>query len=876
MAITRLLHLLLLHLLLLLPSPSAAAPLDASDHALPDPPLWIAQNAAQPKPIRTYDFIGSHKVVRLSRDIVHLSFSAYNQSFELELAPNFQLVHPNAIVEIHNPADDSIEPLTLPISPHSVFDGKVLKTGYDGRKFSDGWARITFDSSNVHDRDATFDGVINTSEGMFHVKRIDHYRKAKRDVDIEIASPYSREPENWRSKLMIFRDEQESAITQRWGPVSSCLSSDPTNILSRRAFNASLPNVEAVSSCQLPDNTAAYEAYLARIQEEDANKLVARAPVGCPQSPKVLPMGVAADCTYVASYGSTSAALQAILSNWNSASKIYEATFNVQLAVVRVNLQQSCSANDPDLTWNRDCSAGYTITQRLSDFSNWRGNVQGSSDGIGLWHLMTKCSTQPSVGVAWLNMLCSQTATQQVSGGVTQFVSGTGVSSIVPMEWKVIAHEIGHNFGAYHDCTSNTCPCTGTPASCQCTPCSPTCDCKGQFLMHPLDNAASGAFSPSSISTICGQFPSIGRCLRDPGSLVSISSGICGNGVKEGNEQCDCGLASECANDPCCDGATCRFKGNARCDDKNDSCCSNCQVSNNGTVCHSSTGVCDRTVTCNGVNATCPFDTSVPDGTACKTASGVDAQCTSGVCTSRDLQCRATGFVNTVSACPAFSNECNLYCQDAGGICYLLNGNFLDGTTCGITGTCQKGKCSGGNPFAVVIQWIQMYPQYAIPIICIAALLILSILWGCVRRCCCRPTRKPPVTPPQPVVVRPPGQPGQGQQSGPSANPAYPAGNRPAPPYGQPSAPPMGSNWVDPAMYNGPMYAGANGQQTYAPPPAQPMQQQQQYSPNQQYQQYPPPQTYQQAPRTSYQPPSQYPTQGNQGSGYPRIVQNQN
>lgn len=52
------------------------------------------------------------------------------------------------------------------------------------------------------------------------------------------------------------------------------------------------------------------------------------------------------------------------------------------------------------------------------------------------------------VGVAWLGTLC-QTSSNKQDGN--QVVSGTGVSSFSKTEWNLIAHEIGHGFGAIHD-----------------------------------------------------------------------------------------------------------------------------------------------------------------------------------------------------------------------------------------------------------------------------------------------------------------------------------------------------------------------------------------------------------------------------------------
>ena len=46
---------------------------------------------------------------------------------------------------------------------------------------------------------------------------------------------------------------------------------------------------------------------------------------------------------------------------------------------------------------------------------------------------------------------------------------------------------------------------------------------------------------------VCTKNKLFGTCLEDPGTRTVLNGGICGNGVIEGNEQCDCGGAeSKC------------------------------------------------------------------------------------------------------------------------------------------------------------------------------------------------------------------------------------------------------------------------------------------------------------------------------------------
>ncbi|KAJ3078816.1 hypothetical protein HK102_004222, partial [Quaeritorhiza haematococci] len=731
------------------------------------------------KPIRHYDFVAQTNIFRPHSNQVFLSFAAYNTSYRLVLEPNHDLLHDDAVLTVHS--DDSNFTVTQkPLFRQKVhaYRGRVVEEVGRGRVQDVGWARVLFhddDPFEVEGRDPMFEGVFTTStHGMHHIKSIESYKLSKRSVDVDVASPLSRPELHRRAGMIIFRD-MDDELSLNWSnipstsssPLSSSSFNDDLNGYrwfdmvdqGRAAVTASSAVVAANGTCPyqhantltkraitssdvhtcgtVDGNRDALEQYLKVLEQK--GKLEKRqgnvGPTGCPASRMVLFMAAAADCTYIQRYGGQEQALKQILTDFNTASAVYESTFNIALGLIEVKLVQACGNNNenPPLTWNQPCSEQYTINDRLSDFSEWRGAKQKiQADQAGLWHLLTQCSSGASVGVAWLAMLCNQDVFPQSANNQIQFVSGTGVSSIVPTEWKVVAHEIGHNFGAIHDCISSQCPVScaesaGTPgssgssSSCPCCPCGSGtgCDCQGQFLMHPTDNSKQDAFSPCSVRAICGWYPRLGTCLKEPNALRTITTGICGNGVREGNEQCDCG--SQCANDPCCEGTTCKLKPGAVCDERNDECCQGCRLKANGTVCRASNGVCDFAEVCDGVNATCPRNAFVPDGTACTLTSGgknsTGTTCASGVCTSRDAQCQShASIITTVAQCKGRETDCELYCQDESGLCLKLNGFFLDGTPCGFGGSCRNGNCRDSNVLGAVVDWFKSNPQIAIPV----------------------------------------------------------------------------------------------------------------------------------------------------------------
>jgi hypothetical protein len=177
---------------------------------------------------------------------------------------------------------------------------------------------------------------------------------------------------------------------------------------------------------------------------------------GCPNTRMVALMGVATDCTYTGDFASEAQAKENIIKQVNSASDLYESTFNITLGLAKLVISKAnCPGSAPDAAkWNVGCSGNTTIDNRLNLFSEWRG--QQGSDGLAFWSLFTTCETGSSVGLAWLGRLCVAEATSNPDDKTT-FVSGVNVIARTGTEWQVLAHEIGHTMGAVHDCTDEKC-----------------------------------------------------------------------------------------------------------------------------------------------------------------------------------------------------------------------------------------------------------------------------------------------------------------------------------------------------------------------------------------------------------------------------------
>ena len=224
------------------------------------------------------------------------------------------------------------------------------------------------------------------------------------------------------------------------------------------------------------------------------------------------------------------------------------------------------------------------------------------------------------------------------------------------------------------------------------------------------------------------------QCADDAGtSAWSGAAAVCGDGVREGSEQCDCGPnPKDCETvDPCCDGTTCMLKAQAKCS-LFDTCCQSgpagsaesCTFKPSTATCRDGAGSCNPAETCTGDSAVCPDDTHAPTGTACTgAASKAPGLCFAGGCQSQAEQCSIlteefAQFASVLSGaeCPTKGSDdgddgcgtlsCKALDSDS---CY---GNFKigdsvigveNGAPCGVDAMCSGGVCES-IPVAPVVQ----------------------------------------------------------------------------------------------------------------------------------------------------------------------------
>ncbi|KAG8171713.1 hypothetical protein JTE90_006002 [Oedothorax gibbosus] len=184
----------------------------------------------------------------------------------------------------------------------------------------------------------------------------------------------------------------------------------------------------------------------------------------------------------------------------------------------------------------------------------------------------------------------------------------------------------------------------------------------------------------------------IHRIIQERGECLKSHPGTCGNGVRDGAEECDCGWEKSCSHlDSCCTPSDakppekgCTFRKN--CSPKESKCCKrDCTVNPaNGTECYKSEAKCLVSL-CDGVHATCPKPKQSPDRYPCQRTSKTCSRghCNSSVCLDNNLQeCTCDNQRYSCLVCCKNEGACfpaqKLYLQSPYGSVF----NALEGTPC--------------------------------------------------------------------------------------------------------------------------------------------------------------------------------------------------
>ncbi|XP_059100246.1 disintegrin and metalloproteinase domain-containing protein 32-like isoform X2 [Peromyscus eremicus] len=220
------------------------------------------------------------------------------------------------------------------------------------------------------------------------------------------------------------------------------------------------------------------------------------------------------------------------------------------------------------------------------------------------------------VGATYPGKMC----TEQYSAGITMYPKNMTLEAFS----VVVTQMLGLSLGISYD----------DPAKCHC----PETVC----IMTPTAVQSTGmkVFSNCSLRDFERFISNVGaKCLQNKPQMQTSPRPVCGNGIVEGNEICDCGSQQECGSDSCCEPTTCVLKQGMACDSMSPSqtCCQDCNFAAQGQECRPQKHPdCDIAEVCNGSSGACPPDVTIHNGHVCKAGGFI---CFDGDCPDLDKRC---------------------------------------------------------------------------------------------------------------------------------------------------------------------------------------------------------------------------------------------
>ena len=293
----------------------------------------------------------------------------------------------------------------------------------------------------------------------------------------------------------------------------------------------------------------------------------------------------------------------------------------------------------------------YTASGQTDPWGSYAHGAPSPSDlysmlgGVADW--VTNNNPSQLSAFSWDSLIVTTKRDETVSGAVgwayvgtvctTRSISVNAVTKDAVLNGAlIISHEFGHTLGFAHDGSSS-----GGTSSCDQT----------THVMGPILGGDEEMFSPCSIQQYNSKtFRSGSTLYAVDHSCMATTTALCGNGVRETGEQCDC-YNNDCSVvDPGCNGATCQFQTGKTCSKLHDKCCNTAQTgpAAAGTVCRAAVDAafnipCDVAETCDGTLVSCPADAALGNGVKCEDDQGDVGSCFNGSCENRDKDCNAAG-----------------------------------------------------------------------------------------------------------------------------------------------------------------------------------------------------------------------------------------
>jgi hypothetical protein len=314
---------------------------------------------------------------------ITMSIGQTDQRLRFNLEENTDLALRHTSVQYLNIHGRSREAYQSPNSYPLLTKGSVTIQNSLNESWADvGWARIAVIEQG---ESPLFDGIftINSTTYEIQLERND------------------QQP----TKMVAYRNERPAALDGQPSPFSTC---------------ASQPNNSTNSKRQEWDAWGDYDL-VENIGNTD----------GCPSSRQIVYIGVATDCAYSAGFNSTDDAHRHILNVINTASVVFENSFNISIGVQNITISDAECPESISGTadWNAACSEG-DLNWRLERFSSWRSSI---NDNNAYWTLFSGCpASSGEVGVSWIGALCN-------SGSVYSSSAGTNVVARTQLDWRVFA-----------------------------------------------------------------------------------------------------------------------------------------------------------------------------------------------------------------------------------------------------------------------------------------------------------------------------------------------------------------------------------------------------------------------------------------------------